>query len=116
MSWREQIELELAKAQKGLQEENDGLARVCARRAITLGVQNWIERRGSTSQATDVLTSLRMVQDQESFPLEVTAAAQRLLIKVTSHTKSAISTDPISDARLILTYFYSHHSSRSTLL
>jgi len=37
MSLRDQIEQEFAKAEKGIQERNEGLARVCARRAVAWG-------------------------------------------------------------------------------
>ena len=40
MSRFEQIEQELTKAAKGLHNGNDGLARVCARRAVAIAAQH----------------------------------------------------------------------------
>ena len=78
MNWQEQIEQELGKAASGLREKNDGLARVCARRAVGLAVQAWIERSGVRTWPPDVMNQLRKIQQQEAFPKDM---AQRLLDK-----------------------------------
>ena len=102
MNWQEQIEQELGQAASGLREKNDGLARVCARRAVGLAVQAWIERSGVRTWPADVMNQLRKIQQQEAFPLEMREAAQRLLTKITQRDQAPLSTDPIADARLIL--------------
>ncbi|MEC4675179.1 MAG: hypothetical protein VST68_13400 [Nitrospirota bacterium] len=108
MNWREQIEQELAKAATGLREGNDGLARVCARRAVALGAQNRMERSGVSAPPADAMHQLRKIQEDEEFPLWVREVAQRLLTKVTQRDQVPMSTDPIADARLILTYLDQH--------
>ncbi len=105
MRWGKQIEQELAKAAAGLRDGNDGLARVCARRAVGLGAQNWAERSGSRTWPGDAMKQLRKIQEEEAFPLEVREAAQRLLTKVTQRDQTLVSTDPIADAQLILSHF-----------
>jgi len=104
MSWREQVEQELAKAGKGRQEGNDGLARVCARRAVALGAQNWVERSGTKSWPADAMNILRKIQGDETFPPGIREAAQRLLTAVTQQDQTPMSSDPIGDARLILSH------------
>ena len=75
-------------------------------RAVALGAQNWNERNGSKSWPTDAMNQLRMIQEEEVFPLGVREAAQRLSTKVTQQRdQAAVSTDPIADAQLILTHF-----------
>lgn len=109
MNWREQIEQELAKAATGLREGNEGLARVCARRAVALGAQHRIERSGVSAPPGDAMHQLRMIQKSEGVPLWVREGAQRLLTKVTQRNQAPMSTNPIADARLILTYLDQHH-------
>ncbi|MCZ6800536.1 MAG: hypothetical protein O7F12_08620 [Nitrospirae bacterium] len=104
MNWQEQIEQELGQAASGLREKNDGLARVCARRAVGLTVQAWIERSGVRTWPVDVMNQLRKIQQQEIFPLELREAAQRFLTKVTQRCQAPFSTDPIADTGLILKY------------
>jgi hypothetical protein len=76
MIWDEQIEQELAKAAAGLQEGNDGLARVCARRAVALGAQNLVQRSGAKTWPADVMNQLQKIQEEEMFPVDVKEAAQ----------------------------------------
>ncbi len=47
---------------------------------------------------------LRRIQEEESFPLEVREAAQRLITTVAQLDRAPMSTDPIADAHLILTH------------
>lgn len=102
MNRSEQIEQELTKATKGLQNGNDGLARVCARRALALASQHWAEQRNLPTWKGDAMQLLRQIQEETTFPLPVRAAAQRLLTKVTEQTHLPMTTDPITDARIIL--------------
>jgi len=102
MSRAEQIEHELTKAAKGLQDGNDGLARVCARRAVALASQHWAQERNLPTWKGDAMQHLRQIQGENTFPLSVRTAAQRLLTKVTEQTQLPMTTDPITDARIIL--------------
>ncbi|HBP87844.1 MAG TPA: hypothetical protein PKK23_18255 [Nitrospirales bacterium] len=102
MSRSERIEQELTKAAKGLQNGNDGLARVCARRAVALASQHRANQRNLPNWQGDAMHHLRQIQEETTFPLHVRAAAQRLLTKVTEQTQLPMTTDPITDARIIL--------------
>ncbi|MBA3966271.1 MAG: hypothetical protein H0X47_10930 [Nitrospirales bacterium] len=102
MNRSEQIEQELLKAANGLQNGNDGLARVCARRAVALASQHWAEERKLPIWKGDAMHHLRQIQGEHTFPVSVRNAAQRLLTKVTEQTQLPMTTDPITDARIIL--------------
>lgn len=104
MSWREKIDQEFAKATKGLKNGNDGLARVCARRAVALASQHWAEQHNLPAWQGDGMHQLRQIQGEITFPLSVREAAQRLLTKVTEQAHSPMTTNPITDARIILDY------------
>jgi hypothetical protein len=109
MSWREQIEQELVKASEGLKNGNDGLARVCARRAVALASQHRAEERNLPAWQGDAIHQLRQIQGETGFPSSVREAAQRLLTKVTEQAHSPMATDPITDAHIIL-----HHLNSGT--
>ena len=102
MNRSEQIEQELIKAANGLRTGNDGLARVCARRAVALASQQWAAQQKLANWRGDSMHHLQQIQAEPTFPLPVRAAAQRLLTKVTEQTQLPMTTDPITDARLIL--------------
>lgn len=107
MSWREKIEQEFAKATEGLQSENDGLARVCARRAVAIASQHWAEQRNLPDWQGDAMHQLHRIQEETTFPYSVREAAQRLLTKVTEQAQSPMTTDPITDAHIILDHLNS---------
>ena len=48
---------------------------------------------------------LRQIQQDDSFPLPIREAAERLSTKVTQRHAAPFTTDPISDARMIIEYF-----------
>jgi hypothetical protein len=107
MSWQEKIGQEFAKATEGLQSGNDGLARVCARRAVALASQHWAEQRKLPAWQGDAMHQLRQIQGEITFPLPVREAAQRLLTKVTEQAQLPMTTDPITDAHIILDHLNS---------
>lgn len=47
---------------------------------------------------------LRQIQQDESFPLPIRQAAERLATSVTRQHQAPFTTDPIADARLIITH------------
>ena len=107
MSWREKIEQEFAKAKEGLQSENEGLARVCVRRAVAIASQHWADQRNRPDWQGDAMHQLRQIQGEITFPLFVREAAKRLLTKVAEQDQSPMTTDPITDAHIILDHLNS---------
>ena len=107
MSWQDSIEQELTKAFEGIQSGNDGLARVCARRAVALAAQHWAKHHHLPSWHGDAMHQLRQIEGETTFPLPVREAAQRLLTKVTEQAQLPMTTDPITDARIILDHLNS---------
>lgn len=107
MRWQDQIEQELRKATEGLQSGNDGLARVCARRAVSVAMHQWVTQQDRSASQGDSMHQLRLIQKHTTFPLSIREAAQRLLTKVTERQRSPMTTDPITDARIILDHLKS---------
>lgn len=99
-----QIERELARAQDALREGNDGMVRVCARRAVGLAAEAWLERFPGKNWRGDALNHLRRISADESFPQDIRRAAERLMTKVTQRNTAPFSTDPIADARRIIAH------------
>jgi hypothetical protein len=99
------IEQELAAAETAWKEGNDGKGRVCARRAVARATEEWSERIYDRRWHGDAMEHLRQIQQDASLPLAVREAAERLSTKVTPRQTAPVTTDPISDARLIIAHF-----------
>jgi hypothetical protein len=102
-----QIEKELATAEAALRDANEGKARVCARRAVALAADAWLERFPRPGGRGDAMHHLRQIQQTESFPLPVRQAAERLSTTITQRDRAPFTSDPIADARSIIAYLNS---------
>ena len=103
----EQIERELALAEAALREANEGKARVCARRAVALAAEALLERFPRPGGHGDAMHHLRQIQQEESFPLSIRQAAERLSTKITQRDAAPFTSNPIADAKLIIAYLIS---------
>ena len=107
------IEHDLAAAEAAWKNDNDGKARVCARRAVARAAEEWLERRSTARWPGDAMEHLRQIQQDASFPLPIREAAERLSTKVTHRQTAPFTTDPISDAKLIIAHFSANASGRT---
>jgi hypothetical protein len=100
----EQIEKEFAVAREAQRIGNDGKARVCARRAVGQAIAWYVTKFPQTKWGADAVRQLQHLKDDVSFSQEVRDAAERLTTKVSDQFTSPFSTDPIQDAKIIITH------------
>ena len=98
------IQQEFTAAETALKVGNDGKARVCARRAVALADEIWLADRSDQTFRGDAMAHLRRIQQDHSLPVSVREAAKRLSTAVTQKDSAPFSTDPIGDARTIISY------------
>ena len=98
------IEQELAAAEAARHDNNDGKARVSARRAVAFAANAWLARSPLPRWRGDAMGHLRQIQLDTSFPLLIRQAAERLSTSVPRQHAAPFTTDPIADARLIIAH------------
>ena len=108
-----QIERELAAAEAAWRDTNDGKARVCARRAVALATEAWLERLPVRRWRGDAMEHLRQIQQDASLPLPIRQAAERLSTSVPKRQAAPFTTDPIGDARLIIAHLTAHTEEKT---
>src|SRR5574341_1794554 len=96
------VETELDQAQKAREAGNERQARVCARRAAGAAIRDWYRRRLETGWHGDALKQLQRLQADPLAPENVRAAARRLTTRVDFDHALPFESDPIADARLIV--------------
>lgn len=89
-------------AEAAWKDANEGRARVCARRAVALATEWWLDRLPVRQWSGDAMEHLRRIQLDASFPLPIREAAERLSTSITQRYAAPFSPDPINDARLII--------------
>jgi hypothetical protein len=101
---RERIAREFAAAKEARRAQNEGMVRVCARRAAGTAITYWLDRAGLTGWGMDAVTQLRTLQNEVSMPDPVRSAAARLVARVGDHFVAPFSADPLNDSRIIIEY------------
>ena len=96
------IRKEFATARKARDNGNEGMVRVCARRAAGTAISFWLLRNLRRDWGPDAISQLRHLALDDSFPLSVREAAQHLTTKVTPQFTSPSTTDPVQESRLII--------------
>mgnify|MGYP000932984133 CR=1 FL=1 len=97
------IEKELATARAAILENNEGKARVCARRAIVLTVQN-SPVSGQTQWNSRL--ALEYLTNADMFPSEIVKAAKRLQGGLRAQLQGEeYSENSIEDAKINICYF-----------
>jgi hypothetical protein len=98
-------EIEMATGRLAVTGGNEGRARVCARRAVGMFLQQ-IAGSLPVDYGTHAMANLRAVSGNEALPEEIRLAAERLLGGSRSILASEpYSTDPLADAAAIIRYF-----------
>ena len=100
----EQIEKEFTTATRALSAGNDGMARVCSRRAAGIAITFWLEHRHDRSWGIDAMSKLRHLQADTSMPDIVREAATRLTTKVNNQFDLPFRADPIADGKIIVSH------------
>ncbi len=104
---REAVARELEDAVASAETGNEGRVRVCARRAAGTAISFWLQFHPRQGWSSDAVSQLRGLQDEESVSEEVRSAARRLSTRVTEKFIQPFTSDPISDARLIIDAMFS---------
>lgn len=98
-----EIEAELTLARTAADDGNDGKARVCARRAVGRAFQRspYSSELTSTQSAIQILRAISM---SDVFPADVRKASARLSASVAENDGLLVSTRPVEDALVLITY------------
>jgi HEPN domain-containing protein len=100
----ERIEKEFMSASHSRKTSNEGMVRVCARRAAGIAISFWLEQNPRQGWGPDVMGLLRNLQHDESMPPHIHDAAMRLTTKITRQFTAPFSTDPIDDSKAIINH------------
>lgn len=99
------IEKEFSHAVQAAGEGNNGMVRVCARRASGVAIRFWLQQHPRKFWGMDAMNQLRNVHLDQSVPLVVRSAARRLTQRITEEFDSPRKFDPVEDSRLIVNHF-----------
>ncbi len=111
IDWKQRVEHELSTAQAARARGNEGMARVCARRAAGWTVQAWLEQRGIDLHTSSVLEPIRYMLKVEGLRLETRNILDHMLVakqKDNLETDSyfPLDADLIAEARRLVALLF----------
>lgn len=96
--WKSRAEEELKRAVDARNEGNEGMARVCARRAAGLIAGEYLRRIDHPVQTPSVITILKKL-GEEDLPPEILELLDHFLIHVTPERRLPVDVDLIAEVR-----------------
>lgn len=97
-----QIQAELERAEKARAEANEGMARVCARRAAGLAAEEYITKKRLPFLGASAYERLNFLSQYHSVPAEIRQIAGNLLVRVSPDHTLPLESDLLQDARWLI--------------
>jgi hypothetical protein len=96
-----QIELELERASQARAKNNEGQARVCARRAAGIAIRDYFNRKGIRPPAASAYDLLNHLREDSPLPPDLKLVADHLTLRVGEDFKLPVEADLIAETRLL---------------
>jgi hypothetical protein len=101
MDTNEQIRMEFERAAKAREKNNEGQARVCARRAAGIAIRDHLTRKGIRPPSASAYDLLNLLQEDPLLPPDLKLVADHLTLRVTEEFKLPVEADLVAEARLL---------------
>jgi hypothetical protein len=94
-----EIEKEFSQAQTARANNNEGRARVCARRAAGIAIRDYLTRTGNSIPSQSAYDLLNLIKEEPLLPPDLKLVADHLTVRVTEEFKLPIDADLIAESR-----------------
>ncbi|PKN91453.1 MAG: hypothetical protein CVU44_19030 [Chloroflexi bacterium HGW-Chloroflexi-6] len=99
--WKSDYQRELALAAAARERNNEGQARVCARRAAGVAIREYYRRQGKPITIPSAFDLLKLLMDDVSQPEAVRQSAASLTLRVNEQFKLPVDVDLVKEAESI---------------
>ncbi len=101
-SWKARVNNELRQAEAARANGNEGKARVCARRAAGLAIEEYLRRQGVRLEPGSAYTYLRYLTEMPDISPGMRVVAGHFLERVTTEHSLPVDADLIAEARWLV--------------
>lgn len=99
-----QIQIELNHAEKARAKGNEGMARVCARRAAGIAIGEYLFRKGCQDIGTSAYEHLMTLKTLPDISTEAYEIAGHMVLHVNEYHQLPVDIDLIEEARWLIQY------------
>jgi len=100
-NWQEKIDIEFQRAEDARAKNNEGQARVCARRAAGIAVREYLKRKGTPPRTASAYDLLNLLKDDPLLSPALKLIVDHLTLRVTEEFKLPVDADLIAEARTL---------------
>ena len=101
MNLQTQIQIEFDRAEQARAKNNEGQARVCARRAAGIAIRDYLTRRGTHVPSKSSHDLLNLLKEDPLLPSDLKLVADHLTLRVTEEFKLPVEADLIAEAHIL---------------
>ena len=99
--WQEKLQKEFDLAEQARARNNEGQARVCARRAAGIAIREYLARQRIRPLSTSSYDLLNLLKDDPLLSSHLKLIADHLTLRVTEEFKLPVDADLIAEARTL---------------
>jgi len=99
--WQEKLQKEFDLAEKARARNNEGQARVCARRAAGIAIREYLVRKGMRPLSTSSYDLLNLLKDDPLLASDLKLIADHLTLRVTEELRLPVDVDLVAEARVL---------------
>ncbi len=97
--WKTRLDEELSQAQKARESENEGKARVCARRAAGIAIGEYLHREGFPNPGPSALDRFNFLATLPNVTPRTRQITQHLMLRVNEEFKLPVDIDLIAESK-----------------
>jgi hypothetical protein len=98
MDWKNQFQIEIQRAEQALAKGNEGMSRVCARRAAGLAIQEYLMTR-SLPPGRNAFQNLLLLTNISQIDPQIIEVAKHFLMRVKTDFSLPVEIDLIKEAQ-----------------
>lgn len=95
--WRSRANAEIEQAEKARSNGNEGMARVCARRAAGIIIGEYLDREGISQTGRSAYARLKILRDLPSLSEEIQEVAGHFLVRINPDHSLPLDVDLIAE-------------------
>jgi len=99
--WQDNLQKEFDLAEQARARNNEGQARVCARRAAGVAIREYLARKAMRPLSTSAYDLLNLLKDDPLLSSDLKLIIDHLTLRVTEEFKLPVDVDLVAEARAL---------------